>query len=77
MNIQKNQKASVGECLLFARTSKTLEMGYIKSYKASVNKNLKIEDIISDLNAIKWESNFRKIKIIGILLYTHESKKKN
>lgn len=53
MNIQKNQKASVGECLLFARTSKTLEMGYIKSYKASVNKNLKIEDIISDLNAIK------------------------
>ena len=34
MNIQKNQKASVGEGLLFARTSKTLEMGYRASVVA-------------------------------------------
>lgn len=36
----KNQ-ASVGDCTLFARTNRTLEMGYIKRCKASFNKNKK------------------------------------
>ena len=33
MNIQKNKKASVGECMLFTKTSATSETGVIKNHK--------------------------------------------
>lgn len=49
----KNQQPSVGECTLFARTNRTLEIGYIKRHKASFNKNQRIENTISDINIIK------------------------